>query len=480
MPPSPPPETRARTARRATAALIGAAIAFLLACGFRAREGLIDDAFIYACSVRTLLATGTFSFNPGEAADSCSSPLWSWLLAGAAWLSGSVLGAAALLSFAALAVAAAAASAAVRRLVGATPAATLPAWLLATSIHPYTLNGMETPLLLAALAATALGLAADRRGLALGAAAAACATRPETALLLGPVLLPWLWRRRRRPGLLRDLLLPAVLAAVLVALQLWQFGRLVPDTLTAKTAHAEAGLTSPFLDLSAHYVWFFRADPLLLGTVLALALCGFAAAFRSAWQWALVSGLLAWAGFYLALGLSNYHWYHAPLYLLAWGWAALGTHWLWRRADRIAGTWRRTAARLCIAAAVGYAITAGGIATWRHTGTAAPHAPYRVIGTWIAAHTPPDTTVGIAEVGTIGWFGERRVLDLMGLVTPSSLPFLVQGDMAGWLRAHRPDLLVLHDPLWPQERGLQAGLASGEYAIVHPAALPGYQFWQRR
>src|SRR5262249_56401399 len=50
------------------------------------------------------------------------------------------------------------------------------------------------------------------------------------------------------------------------------------------------------------------------------------------------------------------------------------------------------------------------------------------LGRWLAAHTPPNTLVGLNDVGALSYFGERRMIDLMGLATPEILPYRRLGE----------------------------------------------------
>jgi hypothetical protein len=63
---------------------------------------------------------------------------------------------------------------------------------------------------------------------------------------------------------------------------------------------------------------------------------------------------------------------------------------------------------------------------------------------WLAANTPPDTVVAANDVGTLAYLGERRILDLEGIVSPSALPDALagQGSVYETLVKHPPSLFV--------------------------------------
>jgi hypothetical protein len=43
---------------------------------------------------------------------------------------------------------------------------------------------------------------------------------------------------------------------------------------------------------------------------------------------------------------------------------------------------------------------------------------------WVAVNTPPGSLIASHDIGALGFFGERPILDLAGLVTPDVIPFI--------------------------------------------------------
>jgi hypothetical protein len=68
------------------------------------------------------------------------------------------------------------------------------------------------------------------------------------------------------------------------------------------------------------------------------------------------------------------------------------------------------------------------------------------------AETPPSTVVATPDIGAIGYYSDRRVLDLGGLVTPRIIPLMQQMDYDSLVRSFafrsiaRPDYLVDRGP----------------------------------
>lgn len=68
---------------------------------------------------------------------------------------------------------------------------------------------------------------------------------------------------------------------------------------------------------------------------------------------------------------------------------------------------------------------------------------YREAALWIRDYAPPDSTVAYYEVGVIGWYSERPIQDLLGLVTPAMIQDLAHGRSFGSALRERPTALVL-------------------------------------
>ncbi len=76
------------------------------------------------------------------------------------------------------------------------------------------------------------------------------------------------------------------------------------------------------------------------------------------------------------------------------------------------------------------------------------------IGRWLARETPPDAVVATNDIGAIGFFSNRRVIDMVGLVTPGMLDRLSktrdrEGAVLEYFRRDRPDYMVIFDDWYP-------------------------------
>ena len=76
------------------------------------------------------------------------------------------------------------------------------------------------------------------------------------------------------------------------------------------------------------------------------------------------------------------------------------------------------------------------------------------MGRWLAQHIPARALVATHDIGAIGYFSGRRVLDTTGLITPAVLDYLHRGIRADaavlqFLQRRRPDYLVVLPNWYP-------------------------------
>jgi hypothetical protein len=471
--PDPRTETRHPWRPRHTAAL---AAIVLLALGHVAPflGYLTDDTFIHLQFAKNLIGGRGFSFTPGEPTYGATSPLWVLLLAGLgrfvpgagstpdnvfrmpelAWTAkacGAVFLACSLLMLARLG-----------RVLGWRPASAL-ALAALLGAHAWSarwaISGMETPLavflVVLALGAVAKTLMEGRGGFAAGLfLGLAALARPEcwllAALAVGAFAITGEGRRGRR-ALAALAGVAATAGPWLVAAWLW-FHRLLPNTSAAKAgAPFDPGLMLAAVRTSLRIVISTDAIPIGLA-VVAFALAGPALArslprgrrafwlVACAWPVLLVAGLAA-GGVQV---ISRYLLPAVPSLLLL-GVASL--QWAMARL----GAWGQRAAVIVLVAlyaAPNAYLTLRYSVPHARRHTAGLRSSLATFGLWARAETPPGTLIAVPDIGAFGYYSDRPVLDLFGLVTPAMAPIAVREgydtivDRLLFERVGRPDYLI--------------------------------------
>lgn len=441
----------------------GLVAAWLELLGGRAQ----DDVYILYRYASNLAGGHGLVFNPGERVFGLSEPGAALLLAGLHRLTGIEIPELGSLVFglALFALATLVWVAAGRR--GRWPEGVLGGTLLLAWSLIWVSHGAGAPLFLAFLVGAALLLeAAPRVGVggttvALAGAGAgilaglAVWVRPDAAA--GVALLGLLaWRRHRRPPVVFALTGAAVVVAGAGAAWLY-FGSVLPQTLEAKRTIRAA--FDPAYGAADFWHQALAVAGRHTGGALWLLLALAAAGSVSLWRGAGLAGklLVAFAGAvavtYSVARVGHFSWYLLPVeaalvYGLAFG--AGGA------ARRVARGVRR--ARSAGGSALP-AVAAGAVALALVVPVALPLArashdwatsfsgfgrlnAYRELGEWIAATTSEDVRVAALEIGVLGYSARRPLGDLLGLVSPESIPHVARRDLVGALREQDADLVV--------------------------------------
>jgi hypothetical protein len=267
-------------------------------------------------------------------------------------------------------------------------------------------NGLETGFAMALICGMIASYLANRPlGVAAGAGVIP-ALRPDLAVVAGLILAASLWRLNWRARSMSIGMTIAVSLPFLIWLRM-DTGAWIPQTMAAKAAFfAEACLPANVkLATGARNVWRFL-------TFAAPATFGLIALGRHRIGWLGLAGIV--------LTLAAYTWqfpgglrhnalrYQYPILI---PWAALGWAWLLQsRAPEM-----RFVAACCLVFAIGVGIV-------RNRAPIPLASEYVANSEWLEAHVPRDAPILVQDAGAPAVFTTHRLVDLVGLKTPSSVP----------------------------------------------------------
>ncbi|HLH73850.1 MAG TPA: glycosyltransferase family 87 protein, partial [Chloroflexota bacterium] len=384
------------------------------------RDYVLDDAYITYRYARNIVLGRGFVYNPGEHILGTTTPGYTLLLAGLnrissldfpilSWLCGIAFTAGAgILSYALL-------KSWLRPEV-----ALAGALLLVTNPILTAAVGMETSLYVFLLEIAAYLTYVRIKPLGVGTAIGlAILVRPDAGLAYLFPFMAWGVGRLKT----KDLVLVASMSALVVLpwllFSLAYFGSPIPHTLEAKRVDY-AGTPTDFLrGLIIYPRLYFHFNP-LFALVVPLCLLGGWRVFQQ--KPAVALGILGWCALYLGsfqiLGLPNlYIWYWSPLQLGMVILMASGIDTLadWRQRGPVAqfaGLVTSVALIICLTAtnlAAGY---------WALDWNPRFYV-YRAVAEYLRQSSRPDDLVASPEIGVIGYYSDRPVLDLFGLVSPT-------------------------------------------------------------
>jgi hypothetical protein len=443
-------------------------VGYLWICLSTLRLGLpLDDAWIHQTYARNLVQLGEWAFIPGEPSAGSTAPLWTALLALTRALGLGPVGGAFALGTLALALAAWVCMKWLGfRLADAEAAGFGAAILVALEWHMVWagLSGMET--LALALLSTAVLAAAEMDRLpplALGALVGLGVWLRPDALLLGlPIGIMILADSRRRRGeKARRILLASLGAAVLflpyLAFNQTLSGEWWPSTFFAKQAEYAELRAEPLL---TRLTLQFRAPLTGAGIVLAAGVvlsAYYSVRERRPERLAPLLWVAVFLGAYaLRLPVNYQHGRYAmpvvPV-LIVFGlegmarWCRLRSPSLGRRL--VSRVWVLT---LAVTAALFWVL--GGRAYGRDV--AIIETEMVRAARWVRENTPPDALIAAHDIGALGYYADRRLVDLAGLVTPEVIPILRdEAALAVYLEERGADYLVTFPSWYPAlTRGL--------------------------
>jgi hypothetical protein len=437
----------------------------LLYLGYSLHYGFLgfplDDAWIHQTYARNVALHHQFAYNPGEPSVGSTSPLWTLLLAPTyllpmdcrlwTYLLGGIL-----LAFTGWII---------HRLSNSlfpddplvpilTSAFCLLEWHLAWAAF----SGMETILFVfLSLLSLERHLAGERpllSGLTVGLLTL---TRPEGAILALLLTLDTLWRRKRGSHSLAwpevalhlgFLLLGFALMMIpYLAFNLAVTGQIFPNTFYAKQAEYQEIVAS--LPLWAR--WAQVAGVTVIGAqVLLIPGCLYAVyKILKIRQWSVVLPLIWWFAlvtiYAVRLPVTYQHGRYLipaiPMLILYGVWGTRNLRGLPRIVRQV----------LLISIPILLFIFWLRGAEQYATDVRIIHSELGTIGRWLRDNTPPQALIGAHDIGAIGYFSERSLVDIAGLVNPEVIPFIRDEEkLLAFLEEKGVDYVAIFPSWYPQ------------------------------
>jgi hypothetical protein len=277
-------------------------------------------------------------------------------------------------------------------------------------------------------------------------------SRPDAALiplllsihyvLTNPRAIPW-----RSIGTFAVITLPWFIFAWIY------FGSPIPVTLAAKQLQGSMEISQRFATGLWTILQYGYTERWQYWLAFILAIVGIIWTIRVAKQWSI---FIAWPILYFIsytmLGVSRYFWYYAPLvpgFLIAVG---MGVTAIWRYLKQSFPNMRLHFQAIGLISLVAIAFLAYKDLVSLSEQPDNRFQIYRAVGEWLESHSEVDGRVGALEVGIIGFYSNRYMVDFAGIIQPPIAERLQTNstyeDSARWgINNYLPEILVL-DPSW--------------------------------
>ena len=449
----------------------------------------LDDAWIHLTYARNIALRGEWAFIPGQPSAGSTAPFWSGLLAlgyylpYAPYLWVYLLGT---ITLAGLAVAGyygfrvlwAQGRGNWALLAGV---AMILEWHLVWSAA----SGMET-LLFSLLVLVSLILMAakwTRWGLLGALIGFSIWLRPDGISLVLPVLLLLLTTHRpfkEIPGSVGRFALGVIsLVGPYLFFNKWINGSWLPNTFYAKQAEYAIERTAPLINRLGEQALLPLVGVGILLLPGFLFICWSSIRGR---QWSLLAGPI-WAVGYLCLyalrlPVSYQHGrYVIPMMPVYFLWGLAGSARLIQAGSSI--SWKRILSRAWLVA-IGIVLLLFWLLGGRAYGRDVALIESEMVATaqWVEKNTGPDALIAAHDIGALGYFGNRRLIDLAGLVSPDIIPFIRdESHLAAYLNEQEADYLVTFPGWYPKlvtfgepvykSKGVFSPLQGGENMVIY-------------
>ncbi len=475
--------------------LIAAASVLLLLVMARALGGyLTDDTYIFLRYARNIAEGNGAVFNLGERVEGFTSPLWTFLLAGLAPLCSDLETLVEVLSLACGGGVVVLLLTALRRQTGSLSRGDAVVLGLGLAGGPalalWSASGMDVMLFTLLTGACLVSAMSDRHRTALSVRTAmllllATLTRPEGVLVALYVAGYFVYEKRS----VRVMVGYVGAVGCMFLIRYAYFGAWLPNTYHAKMTF---GVATRLSNGVAYILPALGANwPLVVSLLVLLAvgwkkrlLTGLPVLFLGGW-------VMLWIAYVLHVGGDHLTLFRFLMPVLPALFLLFGLAWVTVRAGI-----SRPNARLALAM-VAVAFTASNVMTYRvgapgHLGGMPLTKAWGKVGRWIGDHTPPDTVVATIVPGAVGYFSDRRTVDMLGLtdrtvacegeVYPKAAP--------GHARYHTdyiletaPDIVLYHssgrykEPVYEKPESIQRRWGNALYDLVNdPRFAAQYEY----
>ncbi len=426
----------------------------------------LDDAWIHQVYARNLTERGEWAFNPGQPSAGATSPLWVILLAVGYWLGLAPFVWTFLLGWLSLFVLGVAGAAVFRLLA--------PEWahgsvwvgaLLILEFHSVWSagSGMET-IVFTTLCITVLAMVLNGKnakektthwfagGLLTGVAVL---VRPEGLTLIAPLLLAALLIQKSGEKI--KLMAALLIGFALLFLPYLLFNHAIsgswwPNTFYAKQAEYAELLAHPFFIRLAQLSFQVIIGP---GVLLTPGLFYFIYRGVREKNWLPLMCLVWVMGFLvlyaLRLPVTYQHGRYVmpviPIFILLSS-AGLAR---WIQLNSV-NLWRRVVSKAWVGAvALGTLVFYGLGAPAYANDVAFINTEMLATASWVRDNTRADALIAAHDIGALGYFAQRPILDLAGLTSPEIIPFIRdETRLADYLSERNADYLVTFPGWYPQ------------------------------
>jgi arabinofuranosyltransferase len=434
------------------------------------RSFQLDDALIYMRYIENFHAGFGLVYNPGEKFNGLTSPLFTLIILLGRGIYSDLqsvvifISAMFLLAAAVIAALTFANNVAERLLIASG---------IGSVSYFYLTFGMETSLFLM-LIATSLYLYRIGSPWFVVMLALLVITRSEGIFLALPICLDFLKKHKRLPDL-RFVIFGLIIFLAPYLFNYIYYNDVLAATGGAKIGQGRSGLWGDgIIFLKPFYLrdWAFSGSTAAVLFFALASVFGFTVSLKEQSRITAITFvfLFSLVCFYSILNIPSYHWYYAPFFLFM---TIFSVKCAWFVGSELLRRQRDLVKQRFFALTVGtiFLVPASNLVSFDEKGR---HEPYAQIGMWLNQQTPTDASIAMVEIGTVGWYAQRTIIDILGLVNNYNADYIGDRNFYGWLTRYQPDYILRHEPAWGHEAAVALLEQAEAYRPVENFSFPGY------
>jgi hypothetical protein len=298
--------------------------------------------------------------------------------------------------------------------------------------------GMEAPLFALFVLAAVYYYTRRLPIYALAMGTLASLTRPEGLAMLGLLVVIYLHQYRER--WVQILITPLFLLGPWIVFATLYFGSPIPNSISGKLAlYSRWGTMSIWDTLVFYMSWH---NPVGWGVTLLSMTGGLWLWRKQNWGGVAAIWLVGMIGFYIFSGARVFFWYAAPLYPIMLLFAAAALPMVAGRVSKLENVGRKYAPVILIL--IGLLSIPGIVSAAKYYKSFQQSMDncHREVASFLSTHVGDDDLVAAEDIGYMGFYSRKRILDRDGLVSPEAAPYNLSGDYGGLIRDYKPDWLV--------------------------------------
>lgn len=427
----------------------------------------VDDALIYQRYIQNFLDGHGLVYNQGEFLNALTSPLYTYLSLVSAWLLNNSQTGAIILSSLLMGASLVVFSLVFSRYI---PIIFAVLGALFTSAFPYFYHtyGMESSLFVF-LIGLSLYFFEKHNHYYLGISLALLLiTRSEGVFLVLAMFIEHLRLRRSFPEL-KCFIVPCLIISASLGFNYFYYGSFLAETGKAKIYQGMSGLWGEwpaFANIDYQINWFFQSNWMMFYGIIIPSILGIIALGKNSLNIVIFLFLSFYSLFYISLNIPNYHWYYSPYYLFIFFYLSVFIFWLYTKFKESIDIKFKVLGYTSLLLASSYLSINSIINTMNSSDFGSLNKPYREVGLWLKNNTPKDSKIALVEIGHVGYYSERHIIDILGLVNKFNAKYIGELKLSNWLLHYSPDYILIHAGLWPHETGVKAAVLLGDFVTT--------------